>query len=80
MFWLWLIVAIVLIAIGSYVLGALDLDYDEVVGVFWAILFGSLLWPAVLGALIVVGPFYGLYWLGYRKREKLKKEKSTDNK
>lgn len=69
MFWLWLIVAIILIAIGSYVLGTLDLDYDEAVGVFWAIFFGSLLWPAVLGALIVVGPFYGLYWLGYRKRE-----------
>jgi hypothetical protein len=69
-FWSWLIIAIVLLAIGSYVLGTLDLDYDEAVGVFWAIFFGSLLWPAVLLAVMIVGPFYGLYWLGYRKREK----------
>lgn len=79
MFWLWLIIAIVLIAIGSYALGRNDFDGD-VVGIFWIIFIASLLWPAVLLAAMVVGPFWGLYWLGDRKREKLEKEKSTDNK
>lgn len=79
MFWLWLIVAILLIAIGSYNLGRFDFDGD-VVGIFWIIFIASLLWPVVLLAAIVVGPFWGLYWLGDRKREKLEKEKSTDNK
>lgn len=74
MFWLWLIVAILLIAVGSYVLGALDWDGDELVGLFWAIFFGSLIWPAVLLAVMIVGPFYGLYWLGERARKKRKAE------
>lgn len=79
MFWLWLIVAILLIAVGSYNLGRNDYDGD-VVGIFWIIFIASLLWPAVLLAVMVVGPFWGLYWLGDRKRQKLEKEKSTDNK
>lgn len=79
MFWLWLIVAILLIAVGSYALGRNDYDVD-VVGMFWIIFIASLLWPAVLLAIMVVGPFLGLYWLGDRKRQKLEKEKSTDNK
>jgi hypothetical protein len=70
MFWLWLIVAILIVALGSYVLGTVDRDADEKIAIFWIIFFGSLFWPAVLGALIVVGPFWGLYWLGKRKREK----------
>ncbi len=79
MFWLWLIVAILLIAVGSYALGRNDYDVD-VVGMFWIIFIASLLWPAVLLAIMVVGPFWGLYWLGDHKRQKLEKEKSTDNK
>jgi chromate transport protein ChrA len=79
MFLLWLIVAILLIAVGSYNLGRNDYDGD-VVGIFWIIFIASLLWPAVLLAVMVVGPFWGLYWLGDRKRQKLEKEKSTDNK
>jgi chromate transport protein ChrA len=80
MFWLWLIVAIVFIAIGSYVNGRLDIDVDEKLGIFWMVFIGSLLWPLVLTAVIIIGPFFGLFWLGDRKREKLEKEKSTDNK
>jgi hypothetical protein len=34
----------------------------------------------VLTAAIIAGPFFGLFWLGDRKREKLKKEKSAENK
>lgn len=74
MFWLWLIVAILLIAVGSYVLGRNDFNGDELVGLFWAIFFGALLWPAVLIAVMIVGPFWGLFWLGDRKREKRKAE------
>ena len=83
MFWLWLIVTILCMAIGSYVVGRLDSDHadaDEKLGLFWAIFLGSLFWPFVLLAVMVVGPFFGLFWLGDRKRQKLKKEKSTDNK
>ena len=83
MFWLWLIVAILCIAISSYVVGRLDSDHwdaDEKIGLFWSIFFGALLWPAVLLAVMVVGPFWGLFWLGNRKREKLKEKESTMNK
>ena len=75
MFWLWLIVAILCIAIGSYVLGRLDSDHwddDEKIGLFWAIFFGSLFWPGVLLFAMIVGPYYGLFWLGNRRREKKK--------
>ena len=77
MFWLWLIVAVLLIAVGSYNLGWYDFDGDEV-GIFWIIFFGALFWPAVLVAVMIVGPFWGLYWLGDRARQK--KKESTDNK
>jgi chromate transport protein ChrA len=72
MFWLWLIVAILLIAGGMYVLGVLDWDEDEKLGLFWTIFVGSLGWPLVLTAVIIIGPFFGLFWLGDRNREKRK--------
>jgi chromate transport protein ChrA len=68
MFTLWLIVAVLFIATGVYVLGTLDWNDDEKLGLFWAIFFGSLLWPLVLSVVIVAGPFAGLFWLGDRKR------------
>jgi hypothetical protein len=80
MFGLWLIFAILFVAIGSYVIGRLDMDLDDKIGLFWALFIGSLMWPVVLAAVIIIGPFFGLFWLGDRKREKLKKEKSADNK
>jgi hypothetical protein len=70
MFWLWLIVALLLIAIGSYVVGALDWDEDQKVGLFWCIALGSLIWPVMLALAIIIGPFAGLFWLGDRKRRK----------
>ena len=72
MFWLWLIVAILLIAGGMYVLGVLDWDEDEKLGLFWTIFVGSLAWPLVLIAAVIIGPFAGLFWLGDRKRKKAK--------
>ena len=74
MFWLWLIVAIVLFAVFTYNIGRFDLGDGDPVGLFWVSLFGCLLWPLVLIAVIIVGPFYGLYWLGDRKRQKLKNQ------
>lgn len=73
MFWLWLIVAIVLFAVATYSIGRFDLDDGDPVGLFWISFFASLFWPIVLIAVIIVGPFYGLYWLGDRAREKNKK-------
>ena len=78
MFWLWLIVAIVLFGVGTYSIGRFD--NSDPVGLFWLCFFVAGSWPAVLIATVSVGPFFGLFWLGDRKREKLKKEKSTDNK
>ena len=72
MFWLWLIVAIAIISVGMYVLGVLDWDEDQKVGLFWAMFFGALLWPLVLTAAVIVGPFAGIFWLGDRKRKKAK--------
>lgn len=71
MFWLWFIIAILLIAFGAYALGRWDTNEDKV-GLFWTIVIGSLLWPLVLTAVIIIGPFFGLFWLGDRRREKAK--------
>jgi len=79
MFWLWLIVAIVLFGISTYCIGRFDLDGDPV-GSLWLCFIGSLLWPLVLTAVVIGGPFVGLFWLGDRKREKLKEEESAKNK
>ncbi len=79
MFTLWLIVAIVLFAIGTYCIGRFDIGNGDPFGPIWACVIGSLLWPFVLAAVIIAGPFIGLFWLGDRKREKLKAAaKETD--
>lgn len=75
MFWLWLIIAIVLMGVGAYIIGAID-GPDDRVGLFWVVSIGSLLWPLVLTAIIIFGPFYGLFWLGDRAREKRKAAKN----
>ena len=80
MFWLWLIVAIVLFGVSTYCIGRFDLDGGDPVGLLWLSFAGSLVWPLVLAAAVVMGPFFGLFWLGDRKREKLKKEQSAKNK
>jgi hypothetical protein len=80
MFTLWLIVAIIFFAVGTYCIGRFDIGNGDAAGPIWACFLGSLFWPALLAAAMIAGPFYGFFWLGDRKREKLKKEKSTDNK
>jgi chromate transport protein ChrA len=80
MFWLWLIVALLLIAIGSYSIGTLDGDEDQKVGLFWCIALGSLIWPVVLALAIIIGPFAGLFWLGDRKRRKREEAAKETNK
>ena len=67
--WLWLIIAIILLAVGLYILGRFDFGND-MAGVFWCIFLGSLFWPLVLTAVIIFGPFVGLYVLGVRQRNK----------
>jgi chromate transport protein ChrA len=78
MFTLWLIVAIVLFAISTYCIGRFDLSDGDPVGMLWLSFFGALLWPLVLTAAVIVGPFFGLFWLGDRKREKANKAKLDD--
>ena len=76
--WLWMIVSVLLFAAGSYILGTLDVNEDDKIGLMGVAFFGALLWPLILAIAIVVGPFVGLFWLGQRKR--MQKEKSTKNK
>ena len=76
--WLWLIVSVLLFAVGVYVLGTLDWNEDDKIGLMGVVFFGALLWPLILAIVILGGPFGGLYWLGQRKRKQ--KEKSTKNK
>jgi hypothetical protein len=80
MFTLWLIIAIVLFAVGTYSIGRFDVGNGDPAGAIWTCFLGSLFWPILLAAAVIVGPFFGFFWLGDRKREKLEKEKSTDNK
>ena len=80
MFWLWLIVAVFLLGFYVYKLGVSNIDNDEKFGMFWILAFIAIGWPVVLVSVLIVGPFAGLFWLGHRKREKLKKEESTTNK
>ena len=77
MFWLWLIVAVVLFAVGSYCIGRFDIGDGEAAGPLWTCLLGSLLWPGVLGVVVIAGPSIGLFWLGERKRKK--KQASDSN-
>jgi hypothetical protein len=76
--WLWMIISVLLFAAGSYILGTLDVNEDDKIGLMGVAFFGALLWPLILAIAIVVGPFVGLFWLGQRKR--MQKEKSTKNK
>lgn len=80
MFWLWLIVALLIIAIGSYRVGMLDWDEDQKLNLFWCIAIGSFVWPLLLALAIVVGPFFGLFWLGDRRRRQLKEAAKETNK
>lgn len=76
--WLWLIVAFLFFAIGVFALGYADLNEDEKIGIFWVGFIASLCWPVVLTAVIMFGPFFGLFWLGTRLRSR--KENSSSNK
>ena len=70
--WFWLIISIVLFGIGTYCIGRFDIGDGDNSGAIWTCFLGCLLWPAVLAAVIIFGPFFGLFWLGDRKREKAK--------
>ena len=75
---IWLIVAAILMAVGLYILGRLDIWGNDKAGAFWCIFLGSMFWPLILTAVIIFGPFVGFYLLGVRQREK--KAESLENK
>ena len=70
--WLWLIIAIIVLAVSLYALGRWDTNEDKF-SLFWAIFFGSLLWPVILAVVVIFGPFVGLYFLGEYQRQKAAK-------
>lgn len=67
--WLWMIISVLLFAASSYILGTLDVNEDDKIGLMGVVFFGALLWPLILAIVILVGPFVGLFWLGQRKRK-----------
>jgi hypothetical protein len=70
MFWVWFIVTIIIMSGGLYALGRWDTSEDKK-HIFWAIFFGSILWPGFLALVIILSPFgclYGFYWLGEKHR------------
>ncbi len=73
--WLWLIIAIIVLATSLYALGRWDTNEDKL-ALFWAIFFASIFWPIILAVVVVFGPFAGLFWLGEYQREKKAKKNS----
>jgi hypothetical protein len=73
---LWLIGSVVFFAIAVYTIGrSNEILYGERFGFLIFGFIGSLFWPGFLTIIIVVGPFFGLFWLGDRKRrEQLEKK------
>jgi hypothetical protein len=73
---IWLIGVVVLGLWCSYRYGQIEDSYDRT-AVAAPFIFGVLLWPFVIAALIVFAPFAGMAALG--KRSKKKKESEADN-
>lgn len=77
MWTLWLIVFMLLFAISMYIIGRLEGgNEDDKFTLSGTAFVGSLLWPIVLTAVIIFGPFIGMYLLGERHREKRKEKKA----
>ena len=72
--WLWLIIAIIIFAVSMYLIGRYLADESEVGGFITAAVIGSLLWPVILVAVIVLGPFFGLFYMGAKRAEKAKEK------
>lgn len=73
--WLWLIIAVIIFAVSMYLIGRYLADENEQGAIVFTAIVGSLLWPLLLAAAIVFGPFFGLYFLGTKRAEKAKKDK-----
>lgn len=69
--WLWLIITIILFAVSMYLIGRYAADEPHLMA---ATFVGSLLWPLVLTAIIIFGPFAGLYYIGAKRAEKAKEK------
>ena len=72
--WLWLIIAIIIFAVSMYLIGRYLADESEVGGFITAAVIGSLLWPVIVVAAIVLGPFFGLFYMGAKRAEKAKEK------
>lgn len=72
--WLWLIIAVIDFAVNMYLIGRYLADEHDVGGFITAAVIGSLLWPVILAAGIVFGPFFGLFYIGAKRGEKAKEK------
>lgn len=76
MVWLWLIITVIIFAVSMYLIGRyLAVEQEEEGGFITAAVIGSLLWPVILAAGIVFGPFFGLFYIGAKRAEKAKEKK-----
>lgn len=72
--WLWLIIAIIIFAVSMYLIGRYAADEPDANSLMWVAGFASILWPLVLTAIIIFGPFAGLYYIGAKRAEKAKEK------
>ena len=74
MVWLWLFIAIILFAVSMYLIGRYAADEPDANSLMWVAGFASILWPLVLTVAVIIGPFFGLFYLGAKRAEKAKEK------
>ena len=66
----WLIIAIILFATLSYMIGRENGSSEDVSGMFFTSFFAALAWPLLLAIALIIGPFYVPYKMGVNHRLK----------
>lgn len=72
--WLWLIIAVIIFAVSMYLIGRYLSDENDQGAIFGAAVVVSFAWPLVVTAIIIFGPFVGLYYIGAKRAEKTKEK------
>ena len=71
---LWLIITIIIFAVSMYLIGRYLADEPDANSFMWVAGFASILWPLVLTAAVIIGPFFGLFYVGAKRAEKAKEK------